>query len=46
MFVERPQMRGEVRIETEESLAACHAEGLLYEIEVDARGPASWRRGI
>ena len=35
MYLERPQIRGEVRIETEETLAACHAEGLLYEIEVD-----------
>jgi hypothetical protein len=35
MFLERPQMRGEVRIESEETLAACHSEGLLHEIEVD-----------
>ena len=35
MFLARPQMRGEVRVESEETLAACHAEGLLYEIAVD-----------
>jgi hypothetical protein len=37
MFLARPQLRGVVRIESEKSLAACHAEGLLYEIAVDGR---------
>jgi hypothetical protein len=35
MFLARPQMRGEVRVESEQTLAVCHAEGLLYEIAVD-----------
>jgi hypothetical protein len=35
MFSERPQMRGVVLVESEDTLAVCHAEGLLYEIEVD-----------
>ena len=35
MFLARPHLRGEVRIESEESLAASHAEALLYEIAVD-----------
>ncbi len=34
MFLARPQMRGAVRIECETTLAASHAEGLLYEISV------------
>ena len=35
MFLERPQLRGDIRVEREESLARCQAEGSLYEIEVD-----------
>jgi hypothetical protein len=35
MYLARPQMRGVVRIESEEMLAQCRAEGLLYEISVD-----------
>src|SRR2546421_340598 len=29
MFLARPQMRGEVRVESQQTLAVCHAEGLL-----------------
>jgi hypothetical protein len=35
MFATRPQLRGQVRIEPENSLANCLEQGLLYEIHVD-----------
>jgi hypothetical protein len=35
MFAARPQLRGQVRIEPEKSLANCLEQGLLYEILVD-----------
>jgi hypothetical protein len=35
MFAVRPQLRGQVRIEPEKSLANCLEQGLLYEIHVD-----------
>ena len=35
MFAARPQLRGQVRIEPEKSLANCLEQGLLYEIHVD-----------
>src|SRR5262249_37795097 len=34
MLLARPQMRGAVRNESEKTMAASHAEGLLYEIYV------------
>ncbi len=35
MFAARPQLRGQVRIEPEKSLANCLEQGLLNEIRVD-----------
>jgi hypothetical protein len=35
MYAARPQLRGQVRIEPEKSLANCFEQGLLYEIHVD-----------
>ncbi len=46
-YGERPELRGEVRTETEESLALCLREGLLFEIIADGKWAgvvaAKWR---
>jgi hypothetical protein len=46
-YVERPELRGEVRTETEDSLAYCLKEGFLFEIIVDGKWAgvvaAKWR---
>jgi L-amino acid N-acyltransferase YncA len=35
LFSTRPELRGEVHVESQETLAECHAERFLYEIVVD-----------
>jgi hypothetical protein len=46
-YAERPELRGEVRTETEDSLAYCLKEGFLFEIIVDGKWAgvvaAKWR---
>lgn len=46
-YVERPELRGEVRTETEDSLAYCLRRGFLFEILVDGKWAgvvaAKWR---
>ena len=37
VYVERPQLRGEVRTELADSLARCLAQGFLFEVHVDGR---------